>query len=70
MGLFRTLGDLGFVIAPPLVGYLADTAGFGLAVSINGAILVFSALVFAQFARRPKVVAEPATGVPASAGGN
>lgn len=66
MGLFRSVGDAGFVIAPPLVGYLADHAGFGTAIIINGAMLAATALIFAAIpARRrtPEVAAaSPAAG--------
>ena len=52
MGLFRSLGDLGFVISPPLVGYLADESGFGSAILINGIMLAGAALVFGVLAGR------------------
>ena len=50
LGMFRTLGDLGFVIAPPLVGYLADHAGYEWSMAVLASALVFSALLFARFA--------------------
>jgi MFS family permease len=57
MGLFRSLGDAGFVISPPLVGYLADESGFGSAILINGIVLAGSALVFAVLAGRRRTLA-------------
>jgi MFS family permease len=63
MGLFRSVGDLGFVVSPPLVGYLADRSGFGSAILINGVVLAVAALVFGVFAgraRSPKASVTPA----------
>jgi MFS family permease len=54
MGLFRSVGDLGFVVSPPLVGYLADSSGFGSAILINGIVLAVAALVFGVFAGRAR----------------
>jgi MFS family permease len=54
MGLFRSVGDLGFVVSPPLVGYLADQSGFGPAILINGVVLAASATVFGVFAGRAR----------------
>lgn len=56
MGMFRTVGDLGFVIAPPTVGFLADTAGYEWALVLNGLVLAGAAAAFWLFATR-----EPAT---------
>jgi multidrug resistance protein len=51
MGLFRTFGDLGFVIGPVMLGSLADVAGFTFALIFNSIILVSFAVLFALFAR-------------------
>ncbi|MEX0800180.1 MAG: MFS transporter [Dehalococcoidia bacterium] len=57
MGLYRTFGDLGFVIGPILLGFLADVTSFGWALGLDAIILVSIALLFAVFAgetlRRP-----------------
>jgi MFS family permease len=50
MGMFRTVGDSGFVIAPPLVGYLADHAGYEWSMAVLASVMVFAALLFARFA--------------------
>ncbi|GAB4326947.1 MAG: MFS transporter [Dehalococcoidia bacterium] len=50
MGMFRTVSDLGFVIAPPTVGFLADTAGYEWALVLNGLVLVAAATAFWLFA--------------------
>lgn len=57
MGLYRTFGDLGFMIGPILLGFLADVTSFGWALGFDAIILVSIALLFAVFAgetlRRP-----------------
>jgi DHA1 family multidrug resistance protein-like MFS transporter len=57
MGLYRTFGDLGFVIGPILLGFLADVTSFGWALGFDALILVVIAVLFAMFAsetlRRP-----------------
>ena len=55
MGLFRSLGDVGFVIAPPLVGYLVDEAGYGIAIVLNGVMLAASAVIFVAFAGKKRI---------------
>lgn len=50
MGMFRTVGDSGFVIAPPLIGYLADHAGYEWSMAVLASVMVFTALLFARFA--------------------
>ena len=60
MGLFRTFGDLGFVIGPVALGALADLTTFGTALTVDAAIIIVFALLFAAFAketlRRPLAV--------------
>ena len=51
MGLFRTFGDIGFVIGPLGMGGLADLAGFSFALIFDGAIVVLFGLLFVLFAR-------------------
>lgn len=58
MGMFRTVGDLGFVIAPPTVGFLADTAGYEWALIVNGLVLVVAATAFWLFATRGRTVVQ------------
>ncbi len=60
MGLYRTLGDLGFVLSPPLVGLIADHVGYDAALALNGAMLVFASLVFVYWGRSERALAERA----------
>jgi DHA1 family multidrug resistance protein-like MFS transporter len=45
MGLYRTSGDFGLLVGAPLLGLIADSAGFGWALSTN-AVLMMVAMVF------------------------
>jgi MFS family permease len=52
MGLFRTYSDVGFVVGPPLLGWIADATGdFGWALAFNAALIAACALAFGVFAR-------------------
>lgn len=51
MGLYRTFGDIGFVIGPVLLGAIAELAGFDWALAFTAFFLVSIALLFAAFAR-------------------
>ena len=51
MGLYRTTGDFGFVIGPPLLGALADRTSFGWGLAANAALLALASLAFLVFAR-------------------
>ncbi len=46
MGMFRSGGDVGFMIGPPLVGFVADRGGFGAAMYTNGVIMIAVSLLF------------------------
>ena len=46
MGMFRSGGDVGFMIGPLIVGFVADHAGFGAAMSANGVIMIAASLLF------------------------
>ncbi len=59
MGIFRSLSDIGFVIGPPIVGFLVDQLGFGWAFAANGSVLLSTALLFAWLARRPDPAGTP-----------
>ena len=50
MGVNRTVGDLGFVLGPLVLGYVADTAGFSSAFVANGALLAAVGILFFRFA--------------------
>ncbi len=51
MGVFRTYGDLGTVIGPPLMGFVADSSGYNAALYLNAGLIVVIALAFSLFAR-------------------
>ncbi len=51
MGLNRTYGDLGFVIGPPIMGWLADVSGYPAALYFNALLVGVAALAFGLYAR-------------------
>jgi multidrug resistance protein len=51
MGLFRTFGDVGFVVAPVLLGWLVDAWGYDVALWFNALLMVASALAFGLWAQ-------------------
>jgi MFS family permease len=51
MGLYRSAGDLGFVLGPLLLGALADASSVAWGLVANGAFAVFASLTFAAAAR-------------------
>ncbi|MCH8161999.1 MAG: MFS transporter, partial [Chloroflexi bacterium] len=52
MGLFRTYSDVGFVVGPLLLGWIADTTGsFRLPLLFNAALMVAGVMAFALFAK-------------------
>jgi hypothetical protein len=66
LGLFRSLGDLGFVIAPPLVGFFIDQSGYTPAVVVNGVMLASTAVIFVIFAGKKRIPSAPPQPVPAN----
>jgi multidrug resistance protein len=50
MGLYRTYGDIGFVVGPPLMGYIADTSTYAGALYFNAALVAITAAAFAVWA--------------------
>jgi len=51
MGLYRTTGDFGFVVGPPLLGALADATSFAVGLTVNAALAIGAGLFFLVFAR-------------------
>jgi DHA1 family multidrug resistance protein-like MFS transporter len=51
MGLYRSAGDLGFVVGPVLLGAIADATTLGGALVANAALILVVTLVFAVAAR-------------------
>jgi MFS transporter, DHA1 family, multidrug resistance protein len=56
MGLFRTLSDVGFVVGPVLLGWIADRQGFGFSLYVNAGLLLVAGLVFAAVAKEERPV--------------
>ena len=50
MGLYRSYGDLGFVVGPPLMGWISDASTYAGALYFNTALVVVGALAFAAWA--------------------
>ena len=50
MGVNRTMGDLGFILGPLVLGYVADTSGFAPALVVNAGLLATVGVVFYWFA--------------------
>ncbi|HEY8491786.1 MAG TPA: MFS transporter, partial [Dehalococcoidia bacterium] len=46
LGLYRTLGDVGFVIGPPLLGFVADQGGLGWPLLLNAVLMAGAAAAF------------------------
>jgi MFS family permease len=46
MGMYRSSGDVGFLIGPPLLGLVADASSYGWALMVNAALMAVSALFF------------------------
>jgi len=66
IGLYRTFGDMGFVIGPILLGWVADLSSYATALRLNAALLFVSGLLFLLFARETvggrRRAAEPVRG--------
>jgi MFS transporter, DHA1 family, multidrug resistance protein len=59
MGLFRTVSDVGFVVGPVLLGWLADQRGYGFSLYVNAGLLLVAGLVFAIVAKEERVIRSP-----------
>ncbi|MFA7248251.1 MAG: MFS transporter [Dehalococcoidia bacterium] len=46
LGMFRSSGDLGFMIGPPVLGLVADRASMGWAMSANGVFMIAASVLF------------------------
>ncbi len=73
MGLYRTYSDIGVVVGPPLLGWIADASGdYGWPLLFNAVLVGFAAIAFGLFARETVVVrgtTEPSGAGPVAAGG-
>ncbi len=59
MSLYRTVCDLGFVIGPVLIGWLADIKGFNFPLLFNASFLLLAVLLFQVIAKEPSRYKEP-----------
>ncbi|MEO1062965.1 MAG: MFS transporter [Actinomycetota bacterium] len=60
MGIYRTWGDLGIVVAPPLLGALADRTSIATALIVDAVVIAASALWFLVVARERRAAPAPA----------
>jgi DHA1 family multidrug resistance protein-like MFS transporter len=51
MSFYRSAGDIGFVVGPPLLGVIADRSSFGWALGVNAALVGVATLLFLLVAR-------------------
>ncbi|MCC6237355.1 MAG: MFS transporter [Dehalococcoidia bacterium] len=51
MGLYRTTGDIGFMVGPPLLGAMADATSFAWGLTANAVLAAASAVAFLVLAR-------------------
>lgn len=51
MGMYRSAGDFGFVVGPPLLGLIADWTSYSLAIVVNAVLMVIVGVVFLTMAR-------------------
>jgi multidrug resistance protein len=66
MGLQRTYGDLGFFLGPPLMGLIADHAGYDEALYANVAIVTVAIAAFGLWARETAGLRRPLAEAPAA----
>ena len=61
MGLYRTIGDVGWMVGAVLMGWLADLGGYTTALSFNALLLILSGMLFGLRAEEKRVakIAEP-----------
>ena len=52
LGMFRTAGDIGLLVGPPLLGWIADVGGYGAAFGLNAAVVAVTAVTFYSTSRR------------------
>lgn len=71
-GLYRSVADAGYIVGPPLLGWMAGAMGYTAPLMMTAGMFVLSGLLFWRFApeiRRPapvSVAVNPPTGEPAS----
>jgi MFS family permease len=55
LGLFRFFGDIGFVVGPVLLGWIADLAGYRSALGFDAVLMLALAVAFFVFAKETRV---------------
>lgn len=66
MSFYRSAGDIGFVVGPPLLGVIADRSSFGWALGVNAALMAVATLLFlfiASETMRPRDAAGTPAGI-------
>jgi len=53
LGVYRSAGDVGFLIAPPFLGWLSDATSIDTALVVNGCLVAGAALIVLVVAREP-----------------
>lgn len=46
MGMYRSAGDIGFMIGPPLLGLVADATSYGWALAVNAVLIGVTSVLF------------------------
>jgi MFS transporter, DHA1 family, multidrug resistance protein len=54
MSMYRTAGDIGFVIGPPILGYIADKNGLGASLIANTVIIIIALIFFIIFGKEKR----------------
>lgn len=72
LGVYRSFGDIGFILGPICMGIVSDRTGYGPALAINATLIITTGLFFALVARetggkreRARVAASAASAAPA-----
>ena len=56
IGLYRSAGDVGFVVGPPALGWLSDTASMSTAFQIAGFLVAAAGVIFVLVNRKSRLV--------------
>ncbi|MDH4306985.1 MAG: MFS transporter [Acidimicrobiia bacterium] len=59
MGIYRTAGDVGLFIGPPILGAVTDASGFGAAFLVNALVVAFAFAVFWRWGHPQRGVSSP-----------
>ncbi len=51
LGVYRSFGDIGFILGPICMGVVSDAFGYNAALGVNGVLIVVTGIVFALVAR-------------------